>query len=260
MHMYITSRGRARTQYTLGNLPRKLRNNVVLVVPRAERKEYEAIHSGEVVCVGPNIETLSMKRQWLVRYHRRTYTEPRLIMLDDDLSFAVRRTDDRTKFKTASDNDISTMFEYVWKELLTAAHAGILAREGGNRATLDKIVCARMMRILGYNSDILAYHKIRFDRLPVMSDFDVTLQLLRAGYLNTVFANWVQDQRGGSNAPGGCSTYRTKKLLKETAHRLAALHKPFVTIEEKVTKGAWGGGTRTDVRIAWKKAYASSQH
>jgi len=35
---------------------------------------------------------------------------------------------------------------------------------------------------------------------------------------------------------------------------LAELHPGLVKVVTKETKGAWGGGTRTDVVVQWKKA------
>jgi hypothetical protein len=91
-----------------------------------------------------------------------------------------------------------------------------------------------------------------------MEDFDVTLQLLRKGHRNAVLNQWAQDQ-GTSNAPGGCSTYRTPEVQAAGAYGLQKLHPDFVTVVDKETKQAWGGGVRKDVRIAWKKALESSR-
>ena len=45
--------------------------------------------------------------------------------------------------------------------------------------------------------------------------------------------------------------------MNRCAHELEVLHPDYVTVVDKTTKTSWGGGTRTDVRIAWKKAYES---
>ena len=46
-------------------------------------------------------------------------------------------------------------------------------------------------------------------------------------------------------------------MMDRCSNELAALHPDFVKVVEKYTKTSWGGGIRTDVRIAWKKAYES---
>jgi hypothetical protein len=69
-----------------------------------------------------------------------------------------------------------------------------------------------------------------------------------------VLNNWCNNQAEGSSADGGCSTYRTPELQAQAARLLAELHAPYVKVVEKETKTAWGGGTRTDVMIQWKRA------
>jgi hypothetical protein len=137
------------------------------------------------------------------------------------------------------------------------AHAGFACREGANRVTSPHIVNTRILRVLGYNRKILAKENITFGRVQVMEDFDVALRLLRAGYPNCIL-NHVAHNQKGSGAAGGCSTYRTPQVQAQAAHVLAALHPGYVKVVEKTTKTAWGGGTRTDVNIQWKKAYAES--
>ena len=115
-----------------------------------------------------------------------------------------------------------------------------------------------MTRCLAYDSDIFMREGIKFTHAKYMSDFDVTLQLLRKGFPNLVLAHWCQNQ-GSSNAPGGCSATRTIESLREAAESLARRHTPFVKLVTKQTKTAWGGGERTDVQVAWKKAFKSSE-
>ena len=118
-------------------------------------------------------------------------------------------------------------------------------------------MCTRLLRMLAYHVPTYKALKVKFDRIQFMEDFDVTLQLLRAGKPNRLLHAWCHDQVT-SNAPGGCSTYRTLAKQGVAAHSLKKLHPEFVRVVEKTTKTAWGGATRTDVQIAWKKAYKSS--
>lgn len=195
-------------------------------------------------------------RQWIVGEHHALFpNRPQLVMMDDDLYVATRRQDDRGKARQSEPEDLARMFRALDTELQDLAHAGVLAREGGNRAAEhDVLYCTRAMRVLGYNTDILMREKIAMDRVRAMEDFDVCLQLLERGYENAVLCNWWQGQ-GNSGAAGGCSEWRTPEVQAAAAHALAALHPRFVTVVEKETKGAWGGGVRTDVRVAWKKAF-----
>jgi len=199
-----------------------------------------------------NDTRIANKRQFILD----NCDEP-FVMLDDDLRFAVRREDEPTKFRDASSADILALFGSIESALQQYAHVGVSGREGANRVTRPVLECTRMMRILGYQPHVLKANNIRFDRLEVMEDFDVTLRLLKLGYPNLVLNQWVHDQ-GGSNTKGGCSVWRTPLVQTQNAWALHNYHPDCVTVVRKSTKSAWGGGERTDVRIAWKRAYGSA--
>src|ERR1035441_9939519 len=128
-------------------------------------------------------------------------------MLDDDLRFFRRRTDDPTKFLPVTNGQLELCMGDLERLMQKYAHGGLLAREGGNRITERTKENTRLLRALAYNVDVLRKHKIKFDR-GAMEDFDVALQLLRLGYKSVALCSYVQRQTR-SNAPGGCSTYRT---------------------------------------------------
>jgi hypothetical protein len=95
---------------------------------------------------------------------------------------------------------------------------------------------------------------IEIGRVKVMEDFDVNLQLLKKGRPSKISYYYAQGQ-GSSNAAGGCSEWRTMEVQSQGAERLKALHPDVVEVVEKETKTAWGGATRKDVKVQWKKAY-----
>jgi hypothetical protein len=130
---------------------------------------------------------------------------------------------------------------------------GISAREGANYDTGQFKYASRQMRVHGINTHWFREHNIRFDRVEFMEDFDVILQVLEQGYANKVLNGYVHNQRGGSNAPGGCSSTRSLERHNEAAKHLQQLHPHFVRLVEKKS-GNWGG-TRIDVNISWKRAY-----
>ena len=263
MKIYITTSGRSERQATLKNLPEELRNQVILVVQKKEEKLYREKYDDQVnqiISLPKNINTLSPTRDWIVYdYHNLKKDGNFAVLLDDDLKFDTRRKDEPDKFITSTPKDVVKIFQEIEKELRSGVgHVGVLSREGGNRTLAAKVYNQRMVRVLAYDVSTIRAIKAKFGRLRCMSDFDMTLQLLRAGFPNTILCKWVNGQ-GSSNAEGGCSKYRTKEVLAESAKGLKKLHSDFVTLVEKETKGAWGGGKRTDVMIQWKKAYASSQ-
>lgn len=258
MQIYIPSINRVDEQPTLLQIPPEF--PVTLVVPERQVKSYREKwgNAGNVTVLG---HPESMNNIGKVRHFILEHAYPNdVLMLDDDLVFFKRRLDERDKFCDCDINDVDTMLSDCRNMLSVYAHIAIATREGGNRYTEDYNENTRGLRALGYKTTILRDQGIDFGRLPVMEDFDVTLQLLRKGYANRIL-NWmVHNQAHGSGASGGCSTYRDLKMQEEAAHALKKLHPEFVTVVEKTTKTAWGGNvTRTDVRIQWKKAYESSR-
>ena len=204
-----------------------------------------------------HITTIAPTREWILH---NVGSDSTFCMLDDDLVFYRRRTDDPTKLTDILPEELEKAFWEMENMLrVEAPHIGFAAREGANRNIEPWLWNTRIMRVLGYNRDTLRRENIHFDRLPVMEDFDVALQLLEKGYANCVLNRYAHNQ-AGSGAAGGCSTFRTPAMQAMAAHELARLHPGFVKVVEKTTKGAWGGGTRTDVNIQWKKAYASSKY
>lgn len=263
MKIYIPTYGRSERiqSSTFHKLPKALQKKTHLVVQAREKDKY----SGYPIIILPdNIRTVALTRQWIMDNHD-IATAKYLVMLDDDLRFDLRRKDDRTKFVPSKEQDILELFKTLKKALSTYIHAGILSREGGNRKCTD-LVAHRMCRVLAYNVLKFRTSGAKFNR-PLkqaphekftMEDFDVTLQLLRAGHANIVLTDWVHGQ-GSSNIKGGCSEYRTLDVQAQSAKALSQLHPDFVKVVEKTTKTAWGGATRLDVIVQWKKAYESSK-
>lgn len=202
------------------------------------------------IALPAGIETISPTRQWILDMFN-----GKVLMLDDDLLFYRRREDDRTKFRKLDSEDLVYMFHCLEDMLENFVHVGMMGREGGNRYTEPTKEVGRIIRVLGYQTPVLKYHSLKFTDIPLMQDHHMNLSLLKLGYPNCILSEFVNNQKGGSDAPGGCSHFRTPEVLADAARRLEELHRPFVKAVEKETKTAWGGGTRIDTRIQWKKAY-----
>lgn len=253
MKIYIPTRGRVDKQHTFQNLPEALRANAVLVVDESEWWPHAEKYGEDKVLAAPaEADTIGKVRQAIIDYH----DGDKLIMLDDDLGFNMRRTDMRSRFLPATDEAVIEGFTLVEKLLDTHIHGAIRHRQMSQDAPDIDYNC-RTLRALAYNVGALrgcAPH-VRFDRLVVMEDFDVTLQLLRLGHSNFNISTIIQGQ-STSNAPGGCSLYRDHKRQEEGARGLAALHPEFVKVRTKKTNwSGWGSDERVDVTISWKKAY-----
>ncbi|HEX7962207.1 MAG TPA: hypothetical protein VF493_19995, partial [Terriglobales bacterium] len=149
----------------------------------------------------------------------------------------------------------------AWRDWLKNGyfHVGLSQRQGNNRIEQDDVWNTRMNSVYCHDVEAQRRRKLRWDRTPVMEDFDMTLQLLRSGVQNRVSYKFAHDQNA-SNTAGGCSLWRTNDVQKQGAERLAELHPGFVRVVTKKTKNGWfGDQERADVVVSWKKAYESSQ-
>lgn len=217
----------------------------------AQRAAYDDC---EFLVLPDNIRQLSPTRDWLIHEAK---GDDHIVFLDDDLHFAVRRSDDPTKFRQPQPGDLRDMFSAIDRALKVFPMVGIGAREGGNRVTEDRVYNTRLMRVLAFRRSYLRNNHITFSPLVVMEDFHVNLQILRSGADTVALNRWVSNQAEGSNAPGGCSEYRTQNVQTEAAYALAARHPGFVRV---VKKPGWRGQPeRTDVIVSWKKARASAE-
>lgn len=252
MKIYIPSLARAEQRHhTWETLPPSVQKNAYMVVGPKDAPAYLQRFPEDKVLI------VDVKGIGKVRQHIIDISDGPVLMLDDDLSFFVRRPENPKLLQKATPTQIAAAFRLMKHQLKNYAHAAFAVREGANRCTDAEIYNVRCLRALGYNAAVLKEEGVRFDRLPVMEDFDVALQLLRKGYASVTINTLLQDQ-GTSNAPGGCSTYRSMEVQAKGAEGLAKLHPDFVRVVEKETKTAWGGQKRKDVNVQWKRAFSSA--
>lgn len=240
-----------------------------LIVQPHEHDAYErAVEDmrpyASILTLPPKITTIAPTRQYILDMAPQN---GKVLMLDDDLGFGTYRGD--KTFTKSTLPEIVEAIRGVFDLLDHYTHASIGSRQGANYAVDDCVVHdktsllvhenARMQRALGYNVAKVRQAKCAFTKngIEPLSDFDMTLQLLRAGHGNAILYDWVQDEiTGGFQAPGGCSTWRTPTKLRAAQQRLASLHAPYVVLIDKTYKDR---PHRTELRVAWKKAYQSSQ-
>lgn len=251
MKIFIPTYGRSENQVTFNNLPEDIRSQTRLVVQAREREKYEHIPWDSKLVLPDNIRGIGPTRQFLTDNYRQ------ILMLDDDLDFATRRTDIPERFRASMHDDIRNMINTIQNTLDEGwKMVGVASREGANRDTRQFKDVGRQLRVHAIDAEFFREKNIRWDRVEFMEDFDATLQLLELGYPNRVLNAWVHNQHAGSNATGGCSEDRTGERQTQAAIKLYELHPKFVNVVVK-TSGRWG--ERTDVNIKWKKAYESSK-
>jgi len=251
MRLYILTHGRVDRQTTYNGLPDSWKRNTQFVVQQREAHLHEAL-GRDILTLPPHITNLHQTRQWLLD----NVHTGKMVEMDDDIVFSARRDDEPTKFRPMHASDFDYMFKELEGRLKEGYHmVGIVAREGANRNTEPYLYATRQMRLHAFNADLIKGANLRWDllRSPGPEDFCMLLQLLTRGHENCVVNSYCQNQ-GGSNTSGGVSEYRTLDVHADACEHLASLFPSFVTVVEKKTKGSWGGGTRKDVVIQWKKA------
>lgn len=242
-------------QLTIRELGPKLvkKYNATLVCPSREFKELKAAGFNVLTC---SAQGIAATRQFILDKS----DDPHVLMLDDDLSswsYRIEHQDGKgnkvgLSYKKATPEQREQGMADVAKLLKRYGHGSIGHRLFANaRSALD--FNTRQLRALAYDRDLLKRERVKF-RVPVMEDFDVQLQLLKRGHECFQYNQLVQEQYG-SNATGGCSTYRTDDVQRKAAEQLAKLHPDCVTVVVKEQKGngtMWG--TRTDVKVNWRRA------
>ncbi len=251
MKIYIPSLHRM-DQRTWEAIPRIWRKNTYVICPYEDSKKLKKKYPEMQIILQPmTVQGIAQVRQHILNI----CSKEKLVMMDDDLRFSTRITD-TTKLRQSKIHDINEMLVNIEDQLNNYIHLAVSAREGNNRVEELITEIGRPLRVLAYNTPKLP-SGVFFERIRVMEDFDMTLQLLRKGFKNAILWQWAHDQVGGSQAPGGCSTYRNEQTQTVAAFQLAEYHPGFVKVVEK--EGWRGMVKRTDVKIAWKKAYDSSR-
>ena len=246
----IPSAGRASSVRPVEQLPAA----AYVAVPASQRAAYERRHGDHVIPVPDEVRGIAATRQWLTDWCPTRY----LLQVSDDVTF-FRRQFAGTKLVRATGADMVDMCDALLEQVRLHGHAGISARGGNNRVPDSMKLCGRMCDVYVHDVRLLRRYGIRWDRQPVMEDFDVTLNLLRRGHPNAVLYDWCWDQPA-SNSTGGCSAYRTPQVQMEGALALEYHHPEFVKAAEKPAKN-WVGfnGTRWDVTVQWQRAYEASK-
>ena len=252
MRIYIPTKGRIKSQLTVQNIPRAMHHGVTIVCPSTEAFWHKQNHPAVSVLVQPDDNFgISAKRHWILEQASQTGIE-KMVMLDDDLRFAVRRSDDTAKFRKAEPVDVERAFSEM-AELLSeeVPHAGFSARGSGIGDAAQRggwQEGKRMMYVLGYHVPTVLREAVH-GRISTHEDMDVCLQLLTKGFPNLVNFSFVVDQKFGN--AGGCTKERTVEINNADSLKLAELHPGFVRATEKTYIST---ANRVEVVCSWLKA------
>ena len=250
-YTYITTLNRVASQITLKQVPW-----ATLVVQSHEAAAYrEAYPDNRVLSLPQEIKTLGPTRKYMLDQVSWKH-DGKIILLDDDLSFAYRNVEGDYHIKVATPEQVEHMFSEVELALEKFCHVSVSGREGQNRLPDEPVNNCRYMRFLAYNTCLFP-PGIHVGRVDGMSDFDLNLQLLRAGKPSLMFTKWAQGHKG-TQTPGGCSEQRSLESHAAEVDFMVEHHSPFVKSYFKDDKGAGEFGKRKEVRVQWKKAFASA--
>ena len=282
--LYIPTRGRVDNQITLGNIPKEWLHRTILVCPKSEARAHAKNWPMVAVVAQPDsVKTIADKRKWIFE----NADSEKILVMDDDLSFCLRRTtlksfagygssstDKRwaeAKKKTPGvdglvkltdgqhDAKVGAIFTATERMLTEYAHGGIGPRLMNNMRGWEFTTNMRVMYALAYHVPTVLKH-CELGRITTREDFDYTLQLMRAGFENAVYTWACVEQYTGYNAPGGASDERTIARSNSDAKLLARLHPGLVRIAEKEYKASWDKNAseisrkRIEVVISWAKA------
>jgi hypothetical protein len=254
--IFIPTRGRVHKQSTLARMPKELRDQATVVCPPDELTQHEDLGRSVLVCPDPGI---SATRDFIM-YHAAAEDIKYIAMLDDDVVLQRRREDFRIT-NVKDDNEYILAVLWLEEQLDNGyAHCGWGTRFLAYAAKGTEISPGRMMYCLAYDVEKVMKLGATFSKGlkwdSTMEDFNMTLQLLRAGEENVVSLVW-RASPGPSNAPGGCSTWRTTACQSESAQRLAEMYPEFVKLRRKKQ---WEGMEEgmMDVTIQWRKAWRST--
>jgi len=244
------------------------------IIPQDQLAAYEQVEGLEdhILTIPEHVpQYLSSQRQHVMETYGDQYKY--ICLMDDDLTFLRRvvkeskettieygkevvKTKKKYGLKKCKTKHIKTMFLALREHLNAMPMVAISTRLGNNRVTADYEETDRVTRCYAMSTE--AFRKVGATFAPfepfLAQDFHMTLCWLNKGYNNRILYTYAQEDVG-SNAEGGCSSYRNQEVQKKVSFWFAENH-PEVTVKAKSSKN-WKGydGARVDMTVQWKKAY-----
>jgi len=253
----IPTRGRWDLALTCDRLPRELRKDIYIVCPSNEAHRHEDMRPwARVVVQQDDAMTIAAKRARIMRDWRGA---DRIVMLDDDLRFFVKREEDPKRLRTPTADEVVYWFRQLADMIGPApqqyAHAGFGSRLFNNAKEPGWQHAKRMQYVLGYHLPTVRRECDLSGRIETREDMDYVLQLLRKGYPNAVCHTFVAEQSNEYAARGGCTGQRSTASSDADAELLSCLHPGLVRVVRKDYKGH----PRNEVVIRWEAALREGQ-
>jgi hypothetical protein len=250
--VFVPTRGRTSIEHITLNELQKFAKGVEPIVVCSSRESEHYSRRGHKVLIC-DLDGIGPTRQAILEQS----PTRGVVMLDDDIYFSRRVPG--TEWMGGDLERVPSlepMFESISRYLDHGfAHGGISARQGNQHIPRPYTDNIRVNNAHFFDRDVYLYEQLRFDTLPVMEDFYITLSLIQRGYSNRVLYNYCWSQRG-SGFKGGCSAYRTSEMQDAAARELHTRFPDYVKVVIKSSKSQHGAmAERTDVNIQWVKAW-----
>lgn len=255
LDIIIPTRGRSDLKLTCDALPKALRDSVYIVCPKSEYNRHRDIRPwANLVAQEDDNMTIAAKRSWIMREWGAAFKRgicEKIVMLDDDLRFFVKREGEPKRLRSATDEDLVRHFRELDRKLSEKVpQAGFSSRLFNNAHEATWKRAKRMQYVLGYHLPTMREHADLSGRIETREDMDYVLQMLSAGYPNEVNYTIAVEQSNDYGARGGCNGQRTTASSDADAERLAALYPGIVRVVHKDYKGS----PRKEVVVRWEAA------
>jgi hypothetical protein len=176
----------------------------------------------------------------------------KILMLDDDLRFATRISQDDWHLRECNKEELIGEFARIEDKLGEEfPHVGFGQRQGNNYLKeVGWVSPGKMCYSLGYYLPVVL-KECELGRIGIREDMELSLQLLLKGYPNALWTQTVTDQRE-YGAKGGAASERTMEISNADAEKLAKLFPGYVTVIKKEYSASI---PRLEVMVQWQKAY-----
>ena len=264
----LTTRGRVDTQKTLQRLQPEVLKHISLFCHPGELKLHQKNWGGKVKDIqeyDSNAKNLAEVREWLA------YNAPKgkIIFMDDNITFSVRLEGYKTprvlNKNNFTDSEIlehqTNMFNWLWQSLdkKDIGIAGISFRPFNRIGMEDIERNKRFFAIWGLDCKKYYSQKknpVYMSNWPIKEDFATGIAIRKMGYDILITNKFAFDKTSGSNAKGGCSTYRNVEFMNSETRRMQEAFPDIITIKERNNKN-WGGDfedkVSLDVIVHWSK-------
>jgi len=181
----------------------------------------------------------------------------RVIMADDDLKFFVRIPTGE-KFIQAGPEDLEILCRGLFEALDDYTAIGIPGRFLANNLPRGFVDAKRLACFWAVDPVKVKKAGVKYGAVPVQVDLLFGLELLLRGHNVGLYCEAAHDQASGFGATGGCSTFRTAKVLADASRKMEEMYPQYVKTfvrKSSTFKSASENGERLEVRVQWSKAY-----